>query len=64
MKTFNVNKTIKEIESYLTEAYNIEAPIIDKLFYHFNEWSGWRFYIKAIKYRDWKSIIEHIKKKN
>ena len=39
-----------------------KLPIPDqsKVFYQLNEWSGWRFYKKAIKYRDWKSIKQHI----
>ena len=32
-----------------------------KVFYHLNEWYGWRFYLKAIRNRDWKSLFGHIK---
>lgn len=36
-------------------------PSKKKVFYKYYEWSGWRFYLKAIRHGDWRSIREHIK---
>ena len=66
MKEFNYNETLETIKKYAEDSFremtSKEREIADKkLFYHFNEWSGWRFYLKAIKHRDWRSIKGHIK---
>lgn len=31
-----------------------------KIFYNYYELSGWRFYLKAIRNKDWSSLKEHI----
>jgi hypothetical protein len=32
-----------------------------KIFYHWSELGGWRFYLKAIRHRDWRSLRSHIR---
>ena len=56
---FDVNKYFEYIEEYVAKEY--EPLTIKKPFYYYYEWSGWRFYKKAVLNKDWKSIIGHIK---
>jgi hypothetical protein len=63
MEKFNQEETIKRIEKYLSGAYNPNPKPIKKVFYHWTEWEGWRFYKKALLNSDFKSIIGHIKSK-
>ena len=60
-RKFRLEQTIKEIEEYVNAKYQVDDSYVNKPFYHYNEWNGWRFYLKALKYRDWKSIKGHIK---
>lgn len=60
-RKFSIDKTIGEIEQYANKMYEQNTKeLVKKPFYHYYEWSGWRFYLKAIKYKDWKSIKGHI----
>lgn len=43
-------KTFKDLGDY-------DKGNKEKVFYNHNEWSGWRFYLKAIRHRDWDSIL-------
>jgi hypothetical protein len=53
---------ICEIEKYANKMFEKNnTELKEKPFYHYNEWFGWRFYFKALKYRDWKSIWGHLK---
>jgi hypothetical protein len=62
LKTFNLKETLEKIDLYAEVAYSKEPiPGMSKVFYRFSEWSGWRFYLKALRHRDWKSIRGHIK---
>jgi hypothetical protein len=66
MKHFSQQETIQKIDSYLkSDLCRSKTPIKNpnKVFYHYSEWSGWRFYKKAVMNRDWKSIVGHIKDK-
>lgn len=57
------SEIIKAMSEY-QEKFNIMDDVGDKTpkpFYHFHEWTGWRFYLKAIRYGDWLSIKQHIK---
>ena len=63
---FELDKTIRKIDYYLNSQH--KHPFeknINKPFYSLeeNEWSGWRFYKKALIYRDWRSIWWHIFKR-
>ena len=59
----NKEEIIKRVSKYFEEAYEKNPPKRKKVFYNWNEWSGLRFYKKAILNRDWKSIKGHIKSK-
>ena len=60
-RKFRIEQTIKDIEKYANAKYQSDDSYVNKPFYHYNEWFGWRFYLKALKYRDWKSIKKQIK---
>jgi hypothetical protein len=63
-KQFDLEKTLKDIDIYAETQYShLPIPNQSKVFYRINEWSGWRFYLKAIRHRDWKSLWQHIKSK-
>jgi hypothetical protein len=63
-KEFRYKQTIKEIEEYANAVFvKNHKELKDKPFYHYNEWFGWRFYLKALRYKDYKSIWGHIKNK-
>jgi hypothetical protein len=63
-QTFDLNKTLEQINLYAETAYSkLPIPKQSKVFYHINEWSGWRFYLKAIRNKDWESIKYHIWKR-
>ena len=55
MDKFNQGKTIKRIEEYVN-CYFEPVKEQRKVFYHYNEWTGWRFYKKALLNKDWASI--------
>lgn len=55
MKTFNPKEHIKRVEEYVNCHFE-PAEENRKVFYHYNEWCGWRFYKKAILNKDWRSI--------
>lgn len=59
MTQFDKYQTFKNFEKYSNSIHS-ECGDKKKVLYHYNEWSGWRFYWKAIKNMDWKSIIAHI----
>lgn len=62
MNDFSLEKTLKEIDLYAETAYSkLPIPNQSKVFYHLNEWSGWRFYLRALRHGDWKSIKGHVK---
>lgn len=55
MNEFRMKEFIKKIETeWVNPYFHKDNPV--KVFYHYNEWFGWRFYLKAIRNRDWKSI--------
>ena len=61
-KEFNLEETLKKIDLYAEVAYSkLPIPNQSKVFYHLSEWSGWRFYKKALKNKDFKSIWSHLK---
>ena len=62
MEEFELRKTIEQISASIKNSYSAQK-LLKKPFYHYYEWSGWRFYLKAIRYGDWKSIISHLKNK-
>lgn len=53
--------TIRIIEEFANAHINPPNEGKAKVFYHYTEWSGWRFYLKAIRNKDWKSLKNHIK---
>lgn len=57
------DKTMKCINEYIDSHYEPTPCKMSKrkVFYHYTEWSGWRFYLKALRHGDWRSIIGHIK---
>lgn len=61
---FLMKKQIEKIDAFIKETHQV-APIDNsgklKTFYNYTEWSGWRFYLKAIRNRDWQSIKNHVK---
>ncbi len=57
---FFLGEAFKRIEEYADKQHKSYYDT-KKVFYHLHEWSGWRFYLKALRYGDWKSIIRHIK---
>lgn len=60
-RKFSMDKTIQEIEEYANAHFNVGRNDSDKVFYSYTEWYGWRFYLKALRHKDWKSIKGHIK---
>ena len=59
MSNFKLEKTIKEIqEDWINPYFHADNPV--KVFYNWNELSGWRFYLKAIRNKDWKSLKVYI----
>lgn len=50
----NIKEKIKEIEEHVN--CHFHANNDKNVFYKYNEWTGWRFYVKAIRNKDWKSI--------
>jgi hypothetical protein len=63
-RAFKLKQTIDEIEKYANACFEQNHKNLkEKPFYHYYEWSGWRFYLKALRYRDWKSIWKRIKGK-
>lgn len=58
-KQFIYKDILREVEKY-ADSMVYDNFDTKKVFYHYNEWSGWRFYLKAIRHGDWKSIIAHI----
>ena len=59
--TFNLEETMRRIDLYAETSYSkLPIPEQSKVFYHIHEWSDWRFYLKAIRHRDWRSIKRHI----
>lgn len=59
---FSQTKTIKDIEEYVNAHFHKgDAARKEKVFYHYNEWNGWRFYLKALTHKDWRSLTEHIR---
>ena len=59
--TFEQKRVIEDIENWANSVFKREDKSIEKPFYHWQEWQGWRFYLKAWRYKDWKSIKGHIK---
>ncbi len=61
-KEFDINETLKKIDLYAETMYSkLPIPHQSKVYYRLEEWSGWRFYLKALRHKDWKSIKSHIK---
>lgn len=61
-KAFNVKNTIADIENYVNDSFAVNQDQgREKVFYHFNEWSGWRFWLKAIKNKDYASMRSHLR---
>ena len=59
--TFNLEETLRQVDLYAETAFSkCPIPKQSKVFYHFYEWSSWRFYLKAIRHRDWASIKGYI----
>lgn len=46
---------------YQIHDIELHERVPEKVFYDMREWSGWRFYAKALRHRDWRSIIYHIR---
>lgn len=58
-----MKKIVKRINNYTETAYSkLPLPEQSKVFYSLDEWSGWRFYLKALRYKDFRSILHHIKR--
>ena len=56
-----VENALDKMDLYTDTAYSkVPIPGKSKVFYFMHEWSGWRFYVKAIRHRDWQSIKGHI----
>lgn len=60
-KRFNYKKTMNNFNSYIEKNYYIPKNPPKKVFYNWTEWQGWRFYLKALRNLDFKSIWGHIK---
>lgn len=46
---FDWNKTMAAIDLYSRVSYSkLAEPEYSKVFYSWNEWSGWRFWFKAL----------------
>lgn len=61
MKDFNEQEAMKMIDTYINKRYQT-VELNDKVFYQLNELWGWRFYLKALRHRDFASIKGHIKR--
>lgn len=64
MQEVDFQKTVVEsIDSQRETQFNnlTKGSNKRKIFYHYNEFSGWRFYWKAITRLDYRSLIGHIK---
>lgn len=60
-RAFNVKNTIADIENYVNASFAInQEKGTEKVFYHIEEWSGWRFWLKAIKNKDFASMKSHL----
>ena len=58
---WDMSETLKKIDLYAEVAYSKEPiPRQSKVYYSLHEWSGWRFYLKAVRHKDWRSIKSHI----
>lgn len=57
---FELRKTIEQIKNSIKNNYSAHK-VLNKPFYNFYELSGWRFYLKAIRYKDWRSIKKYIR---
>lgn len=58
---WSLEDTLEKIDLYADVAYSKEPiPGQSKVFYYPHDWSGWRFYLKALKHNDWRSIKSHI----
>jgi hypothetical protein len=56
---FRMRKMIERIQhDWINPFYHTGND--KKVFYSINELCGWRFYLKAIQNRDWKSIKRYI----
>ena len=58
---FELRKTIENIERSIKNNYSAQK-LLKKPFYNWYELWGWRFYLKALRCGDWRSIAGHIKK--
>jgi hypothetical protein len=58
---FNLEKIIEDINKFIAEDHIIAPTDKNKVFYNYDEWSGWRFYWKAITNKDWKSLINYVR---
>lgn len=55
-------QTIDSVDSVMEKRFEKGDPQQKrKVFYHYYEWSGWRFYWKAITRLDWKSLFGHVR---
>jgi hypothetical protein len=63
MKEWNQQEIVNEIDLYVNQRYTPTKEAKDKIFYHYTEWRGWRFWLKALRYRDWPSIKSHMRKR-
>ena len=52
---FNEQEHIDRVKQYLKGDYMLKEEV-RKIFYNYNELDGWRFYLKAIRNKDWESI--------
>jgi hypothetical protein len=56
---WNQKDTFKGVDLYVNSKF-VANEKKDKLFYHYTEWSGWRFWLKAIKHLDFPSMRSQI----
>ena len=55
MKEYKQKETIDKIlNDWVNPYFHKDNPV--KVFYNINELFGWRFFLKAIRNKDWKSI--------
>lgn len=63
----SVEKVIRNLKKYEEEHFMDTTPVIvnkkSKVFYHYTEWSGWRFWLKAIRHLDFASMKSHTQMK-
>ena len=57
---FTMRDTISGINEYFEDNFTVEDTK-KKIFYHYHEWQGWRFYKKALLNLDFKSIWGRLK---